>query len=90
MDFQGQKISELVSMVLLIITGFVSFTVGYTKEDFALFIKLFLAGTAITCAITVPDWPFYNKLELQWQPSINDKGSPPSSKAPTAALKKKR
>lgn len=88
MDFQGQKLSEQISMVLLVLTGIVSFLYGFVNADFSLFIKFFLAGTAITCGITVPDWPWFNRLHLQWQPSQG--ATPSASKAAAAAANKKR
>lgn len=88
MDFQGQKLSEQMFMALLVLTGVISFVYGYAKADFALFIKLFIAGTAITCGITVPDWPWFNRLKLQWQPS--QEATPSPAKAAAAAVKKRR
>ena len=77
-------------MVLLVLTGVISFVYGFVKADFLTFIKIFLAGTVITCGITVPDWPWYNRLNLQWQPSQGATPSPAKAAATAAAAARKR
>ncbi|KAH9903725.1 microsomal signal peptidase 12kDa subunit [Xylariomycetidae sp. FL2044] len=67
-DFEGQKLAELLATALLAISGAVSFLVGFFLQDIALALKIGLAGTAITFLVVVPPWPFFKKSPLNWLP----------------------
>ncbi|KAF5647776.1 microsomal signal peptidase 12kda subunit [Fusarium sp. NRRL 25303] len=68
-DFEGQKLAELLATVLLVISGLVSFVVGYFLQDIKLAVYLGLGGTALTFLVVVPAWPFYNKHPVKWLPA---------------------
>ncbi|EHA22452.1 signal peptidase [Aspergillus niger ATCC 1015] len=54
-DFQGQRIAELLSTVLLVLSG-----------DIHLTLWVGLAGTLITGLAVIPPWPMYNKNPEKW------------------------
>ncbi|EEU39177.1 uncharacterized protein NECHADRAFT_102736 [Fusarium vanettenii 77-13-4] len=68
-DFEGQKIAELLATVLLVISGILSFVVGYVLQDIKLAVYIGLGGTALTFLLAVPPWPFYNKHPVKWLPA---------------------
>ncbi|KAI0408539.1 microsomal signal peptidase 12 kDa subunit-domain-containing protein [Xylaria palmicola] len=67
-DFEGQKLAEVLATVLLCIVGAVSFLVGYFLQNITLALKIGLGGTALTFLATVPPWPFYNRHPVKWLP----------------------
>ncbi|KUI64947.1 putative signal peptidase complex subunit 1 [Cytospora mali] len=67
-DFEGQKLAELLSTVLLSVVGAISFLVGYFLQDIKLAVYIALGGTALTFVAIIPPWPFYNKNPVKWLP----------------------
>ncbi|KAI2612275.1 SPC12-domain-containing protein [Hypoxylon fragiforme] len=67
-DFEGQKLSEILATAVLLIVGGISFLVGFLLQDIALALKIGLGGTALTFLVVVPPWPFYNKHPVKWLP----------------------
>ncbi|KAK3401200.1 microsomal signal peptidase 12 kDa subunit-domain-containing protein [Sordaria brevicollis] len=65
-DFEGQKLVEVIVNVALALTGVVAFLVGYILQDIKLALQIGLAGTALTFVIAVPPWPFYNRNPVKW------------------------
>jgi len=60
-DFQGQRISELVCTILLSLTSLVALLVGFLQQDIHLTMWVGLAGFAATIVAVVPPWSFYNQ-----------------------------
>ncbi|KAH8821580.1 microsomal signal peptidase 12 kDa subunit-domain-containing protein [Xylogone sp. PMI_703] len=75
-DFEGQKLAELLATALLTIVGAVSFIVGFLLQDIKLALYIGLGGTALTLLIIVPPWPFFNRHPVRWLPVA---GSEPQS-----------
>ncbi|KAF9883521.1 hypothetical protein FE257_003396 [Aspergillus nanangensis] len=65
-DFHGQRIAEIISTVLLVISGAVAFLVGFIYQDIHLTLWVGLAGTLITGLTVIPPWPLYNKNPEKW------------------------
>ncbi|EAL92014.2 signal peptidase complex subunit 1 [Aspergillus fumigatus Af293] len=65
-DFYGQRIAELLSTALLIISGVAAFLIGYIYEDIHLTLWTGLAGTLVTALAVIPPWPMYNKHPEKW------------------------
>ncbi|OCK82821.1 microsomal signal peptidase 12 kDa subunit [Lepidopterella palustris CBS 459.81] len=70
-DFEGQRLSELITTVLLGAAGIIAFIVGYINQDIYQTLWIGLAGTTLTFFAVVPPWPFYNKNPLPWLPPHN-------------------
>ncbi|KAB2578893.1 putative microsomal signal peptidase 12kda subunit protein [Lasiodiplodia theobromae] len=67
-DFDGQRLAELLTTALLTTAGIVAFVVGYSTQDIALALRILLGGAALTFVAVVPPWPFFNKNPVDWQP----------------------
>ncbi|KAK1751846.1 microsomal signal peptidase 12 kDa subunit-domain-containing protein [Echria macrotheca] len=67
-DFEGQKLVELIVNVALTVVGAVAFLVGYFLQDIKLAVWIGLGGTALTFVAVVPPWPFYNQHPVKWLP----------------------
>jgi len=67
-DFEGQKLAEVLSTVSLSLVAAVAFIVGYVLQDIKLAFFITLGGTALTFLLVVPAWPFFNKHPLRWLP----------------------
>ncbi|KAE8348949.1 putative microsomal signal peptidase subunit SPC12 [Aspergillus coremiiformis] len=65
-DFHGQRIAEILSTGLLILSGVVAFFVGYIYQDMHLTLWVGFAGTLITGLSVIPPWPMYNKNPEKW------------------------
>jgi len=60
-DFEGQRLSELICTTLLSLTAAVALIIGFVKQDIFSTMWIGLSGTAITVLIIVPPWPLYNQ-----------------------------
>jgi len=67
-DFEGQKLAELIANVSLSVTGIIAFLVGYFLQDIKLAVWLALGGTALTFVVVTPPWPFFNRNPVKWLP----------------------
>ncbi|RWA12009.1 hypothetical protein EKO27_g3090 [Xylaria grammica] len=67
-DFQGQKLAEILATALLSVVGAISFFVGFFLQDIALALKVGLGGTALTFLAIIPPWPFFNQHPVKWLP----------------------
>ncbi|CAO2649407.1 Nn.00g067920.m01.CDS01 [Neocucurbitaria sp. VM-36] len=70
-DFEGQRLAELLTTVLLGAAGIIAFLVGFMTQDIRLSLYVGLAGTALAFVVVVPPWPFYNKNPEGWLPPHN-------------------
>ncbi|OAL51232.1 microsomal signal peptidase 12 kDa subunit [Pyrenochaeta sp. DS3sAY3a] len=70
-DFEGQRLAELLTTVLLGAAGIIAFLVGFATQDIKLALYIGLAGTALTFVVVVPPWPFFNKDPENWLPPHN-------------------
>jgi len=67
-DFEGQKLAELLATALLATVGAISFIVGFFLQDIKLALFIGLGGTALTFLLIVPPWPFFNRHPVKWLP----------------------
>lgn len=67
-DFEGQKLADLLASVLLVVVGAISFIVGHFLQDIKLAVYIALGGTALTFVVVVPPWPFFNRNPVKWLP----------------------
>lgn len=89
MDLKGQKLSEQFCLYTLIIAAVVAFLVGWIAGQFRLTLFTYTAGTLVAVVLAVPDWPWYNRNPLHWQPVRADAASQALSPADTAAANRK-
>ncbi|KIM95017.1 hypothetical protein OIDMADRAFT_91390, partial [Oidiodendron maius Zn] len=67
-DFEGQKLAELLSTVLLAVVGVVAFGIGYVLQDIKLALFVELGGSALVFLVITPAWPFFNRSPVRWLP----------------------
>ncbi|XP_047318268.1 signal peptidase complex subunit 1-like [Impatiens glandulifera] len=78
MDWQGQKLAELLMQVLLVSFAVVAFAIGYVQGSFRTMLMTYAYGLGFTTLLTVPNWPFYNRHPLKWlDPSEAEKHPKP-------------
>lgn len=68
-DFQGQRLAEQLSTVLLTISGIMAFLAGYITQNIYNTLYVGLGGTALTFLVVVPPWPFFNQQPQPWLPA---------------------
>ncbi|KMZ72998.1 putative Signal peptidase complex subunit [Zostera marina] len=66
MDWVGQKLSETLMQVMLVVSAIVAFSTGYILASFRLMLLVYLGGVVLTTLVTVPNWPFFNRHPLKW------------------------
>ncbi|KAL5995386.1 hypothetical protein ACLOJK_025445 [Asimina triloba] len=88
MDWQGQKLSELLMQVMLVAFSLVAFVVGYTIGSFQMMLLIYAGGVTLTTLVTVPNWPFFNHHPLNWldpaEAEKHPKPQPLASKKPSS------
>ncbi|PMD65167.1 microsomal signal peptidase 12kDa subunit [Hyaloscypha bicolor E] len=67
-DFEGQKLAELLATAVLATVGAISFIVGFFLQDIKLSLYIGLGGTAFSLLLIVPPWPFFNRHPVKWLP----------------------
>ncbi|KAF2868422.1 microsomal signal peptidase 12 kDa subunit-domain-containing protein [Massariosphaeria phaeospora] len=65
-DFEGQRLAEMITTVVLGGAGIFAFFIGFMAQDIKLSLYIGLAGTAVTFLAVVPPWPLYNKNPEDW------------------------
>ncbi|GAB7347760.1 hypothetical protein MBLNU459_g5308t2 [Dothideomycetes sp. NU459] len=68
-DFEGQRLAELMSTVLLTTTGFLAFFAGYISQNIHYTLWTLLGGSALTFVACVPPWPMFNQSPVRWLPA---------------------
>ncbi|MCJ1300090.1 hypothetical protein MMC08_002884 [Hypocenomyce scalaris] len=68
-DFEGQRLAELIATILLTATGLFAFLVGYIQQNIYITLWVGLGGSAITLLMVVPPWPIYNNAPEKWLPA---------------------
>ncbi|KAF2484476.1 microsomal signal peptidase 12 kDa subunit-domain-containing protein [Neohortaea acidophila] len=74
-DFQGQRLAELLQNLLLSISGVIAFLVGFTTQNIIHSLYIGLGGTALTFLIVVPPWPWYNQKAEAFLPPKKHKAA---------------
>lgn len=86
MDWQGQKLAELLMQVMLVAFAAVAFVTGYVLGSFRLMLLIYAGGVVLTSLVTIPNWPFFNRHPLKWLDPIEAELHP---KPQVSAPKKK-
>mmetsp|Transcript_18980 Transcript_18980/g.39286 ORF Transcript_18980/g.39286 Transcript_18980/m.39286 type:complete len:83 (-) Transcript_18980:307-555(-) len=74
MDYEGQKLAELLFYIIICLFGAVGWVMGYLQQDFTIVFQAWLAGVVISVVLCVPDWPFFNRNPIKWLESVpNDR-----------------
>jgi len=74
-DFEGQRLVEFLITALLATVGVVAFIIGAFKQDIKLALYTGLGGAALTCALVIPPWSFFNRHPVKWLPVKSNKVS---------------
>jgi len=74
-DFEGQKLAELLATALLATVGVISFIIGFFLQDIKLALLVGLGGTALTFLLIVPPWPFFNRHPAKWLQPVGGTGT---------------
>ncbi|XP_043706772.1 probable signal peptidase complex subunit 1 [Telopea speciosissima] len=76
MDWQGQKLAELLMQVMLVVFAVGAFITGYAMGSFQMMLIIYAVGVVLTTLITVPNWPFFNRHPLKWLDPIEAERHP--------------
>lgn len=67
-DFEGQKLAEVLATTLLSTVAAVAFVVGFFLQDIKLALIVGLGGSALTFLLIAPPWPFFKRHPVNWLP----------------------
>ncbi|KAF8470204.1 microsomal signal peptidase 12 kDa subunit-domain-containing protein [Kalaharituber pfeilii] len=68
-DFEGQRLSEVLTTNILLAAGIVGWIVGFVLQDVSYIVYIGLAGSLLAVLVVIPPWPIYNKHPLRWLPA---------------------
>lgn len=68
-DFEGQRLADLLTTILLTAAGVVAFVLGIYWHDIYTSLFTGLVGTALAFLVVVPPWPFFKQNPVKWLPS---------------------
>jgi signal peptidase complex subunit 1 len=80
MDYQGQKLAELLMVRILVAFAAISFVAGYALGRFDITCWMNAAALGVTSLLVVPDWPLFNQQKLQWLPLLQPEGAAASKR----------
>ncbi|KAJ8646121.1 hypothetical protein MRB53_007869 [Persea americana] len=66
MDWQGQKLAELLMQIILGVFAVAAFVAGYSMGSFQTMLLIYAGGVGVTTLFIVPNWPFFNRHPLNW------------------------
>ncbi|KAL5254962.1 hypothetical protein ACHWQZ_G014425 [Mnemiopsis leidyi] len=64
MDFEGQKLAEILQYVILGLFGIAGFIWGYICESFQQTFYVVAVGSMIASMVVMPPWPIFRKHPL--------------------------
>mmetsp|Transcript_24303 Transcript_24303/g.67375 ORF Transcript_24303/g.67375 Transcript_24303/m.67375 type:complete len:81 (-) Transcript_24303:304-546(-) len=70
MDYEGQKLAEMLFYIIICLFGGVGWVLGYLQQDFTIVFQAWLVGVVISVILCVPDWPFFNRHPVKWLDSV--------------------
>mmetsp|Transcript_27148 Transcript_27148/g.27388 ORF Transcript_27148/g.27388 Transcript_27148/m.27388 type:complete len:94 (+) Transcript_27148:124-405(+) len=73
MDYRGQKWTELLYYIIVILFGTVAWIIGYFERDFFTAFYGWAIGLGLSLVVCIPDWPFYNLNKVEWLAEIPDR-----------------
>ncbi|MQL79821.1 hypothetical protein Taro_012238 [Colocasia esculenta] len=89
MDWQGQKLSEMLMQAMLVASAVAAFAAGYALGSFQTMLLVYAGGIVLTALVTLPNWPFYNRHPLKWLDPAEAERHPRPQPVAAAASKKK-
>lgn len=90
MDFEGQKLAEILQYVILGGFGIVGFIWGYLCESFQQTFYVVAVGALVASMLVFPPWPIYRKNPLPFQPIQKASKAAPEPAAASSKSKKKK
>jgi signal peptidase complex subunit 1 len=68
MDYKGQKLCEEFYQMIIIGFAIIGFIVGFIVQSIPMTLFIHLIGFIVASIICLPNWPFYNRNPIVWQP----------------------
>mmetsp|Transcript_13423 Transcript_13423/g.28351 ORF Transcript_13423/g.28351 Transcript_13423/m.28351 type:complete len:96 (+) Transcript_13423:101-388(+) len=89
MDYDGQRLAEMLYYWIIIAFGAVGWIWGYFEKDFKYTLYSWGVGVCISVVLCVPDWPWFNNNPQKWRESAEGEGEPPNDADKDEKKKKK-
>ncbi|KIY44660.1 hypothetical protein FISHEDRAFT_13034, partial [Fistulina hepatica ATCC 64428] len=70
-DFEGQKLSDLLSRTILMVGTILSFIVGFALQSLGVTFGGMAASAFIVVVTVLPPWPMYNQHAVHWLPVLD-------------------
>jgi len=65
-DFEGQKLTDQLTLLFLSVTAISAFGFGYARESVLELLYVFMGGVILTFVVCVPPWPSFNRHPIAW------------------------
>ncbi|KAI0315943.1 microsomal signal peptidase subunit [Amylostereum chailletii] len=72
-DFEGQKLVEWMSQIVLFLLTAISFIAGFVSQSLQVTFALFGLGVLVLVLVVIPPWPVYNRHPVKWLPVLETK-----------------
>ncbi|OWB58503.1 hypothetical protein B5S28_g4544 [[Candida] boidinii] len=71
-DFKGQELADYYSKVILTFGSLISCILGFILQDLKITLISFAIFIVFDLIVVIPPYPFYNKNNLKFLPSVKD------------------
>ncbi|KAI9496186.1 microsomal signal peptidase 12kDa subunit [Zychaea mexicana] len=72
-DFEGQKLADQLTHLILISFAAIGFVAGYALESLLVTVGVFAVGLFLAAVLVLPPWPMYNRNPQKWLASTKVK-----------------
>jgi len=90
MDFEGQRKAERLYQVIIALFGAVGFVYGFILEQFSQTVLFVFIGSAISCLLILPPWPWFRKNSIAWQKPVKKETDEKNKQSKPKDIKKKK
>ncbi|EET02208.1 Microsomal signal peptidase 12 kDa subunit [Giardia duodenalis assemblage B] len=68
MDYRGQIRASCFMRLIIILFAFFGLLTAWFFKSMGVGLLVHAFGICLAALATVPDWPYYNQMEIHWQP----------------------
>ncbi|RLN96644.1 hypothetical protein BBJ28_00011371 [Nothophytophthora sp. Chile5] len=68
-DYKGQARAESFLVLCFVVICGPAWVYGYFQQDFTYPLRAWMAATAVSALLVLPNWGIYNRNPIKWLPS---------------------
>ncbi|GME73083.1 unnamed protein product [[Candida] boidinii] len=71
-DYKGQELADFYSKLILTFGSLISCILGFILQNLKITLISFVISIILTLIVVIPPYPFYNKNNLKFLPSVKN------------------